>query len=400
MRRLLSIVLVLVVLAGGGYAWYVRQGPGGASTAAKPAAGGRQAVPVVVQPAQARAVPEQIATIGNVQPIASIAIKARVDTVVETVHFTEGQEVKAGDALFTLDDRTLQAQLRQAQANLERDRANLEKARMDVERYNQLVKRDAISRTQYDTAVATAAALEGTVKADQAAIESARVALSYTRIHAPMDGRTGVVSAKAGANVRAGDATPLVTLTQLRPINVAFNIAERHLAAIREAMATGPLKVAASVPGKQGERAEGVLTFIDSQVDQQSGTILVKGEFANTDAMLWPGQFVDVVLTLRIEPQALTVPAAAVQTGQEGRFVYVVKPDNTVEMRTVAVARTHEGLSVIAGGLKAGERVVVDGQSRLYPGAPVADRGPGGDRKSEPGGKAEAGKPGTAGGPS
>ncbi|HYD64126.1 efflux RND transporter periplasmic adaptor subunit [Azospirillum sp.] len=399
MKRFLSFLLVLAVLAGGGYAWYVQRGPG-AATAAKPAAGGRQAVPVVIQPAQTRPVPEQIATIGNVQPIASIAIKARVDTVVETVHFTEGQEVKAGDPLFTLDDRTLQAQLRQAQANLERDSANLEKARMDVERYNQLVKRDAIARSQYDTAVATAAALEGTVKADQAAIESARVALSYTRIHAPMAGRTGVVTAKAGANVRAGDATPLVTLTQLRPINVAFNIAERHLATIREAMAAGPLKVAASVPGRQGERAEGTLTFIDSQVDQQSGTILVKGEFANAEAVLWPGQFVDVVLTLRVEPQALTVPADAVQTGQEGRYVYVVKPDNTVELRTVTVARTHAGLAVVAGGLKAGEKVVVDGQSRLYPGAPVADRAPPGDKKGEPGGKAEASKAGTAGGPS
>jgi multidrug efflux system membrane fusion protein len=335
---------------------------------------------VLTRPAEIRPIPEEIATIGTVQPIASIAIKARVDTVVDTVHFAEGQEVKANDPLFTLDDRSLQAQLRQAQANLERDKAMLEKARQDVVRYNELLKRDAVARQQYDAAVATSNALEGTVKADQAAIESAKVSLSHTRIIAPLDGRTGTVNAKGGATVRAADATPLVTITQLRPINVAFNVAERFLPAIRQAMREGQLTVAASLPGKREARADGSLTFIDSQVDQQSGTILVRGEFPNADTMLWPGQFVDVVLRLRVDPQALTLPADAVQTGQDGRFVYVVKPDNTVEMRTVVVGRTFEGLAVIASGLQLGERVVVDGQSRLFPGALIADRAPGGGK--------------------
>lgn len=379
MKRLLMLLL-LVAVAVGGY-WFT-QIPRG-DTSGKPAGGARQAIPVVVRPAEARAVPETIATIGTVQPIASIAIKARVDSVVDTVHFTEGQEVKAGDLLFTLDDRTLQAQLRVAQANLERDRASLEKARQDVVRYEELLKRAAVARQQYDAAVATANAMEGTVKADQAAIESAKVALSYTRMYAPLDGRSGTVNAKSGTMVRAADANPLVTITQLRPINVAFNVAERHLGAIRQAMRDGRLPVTASIPNARTQHAEGELSFIDSQVDQQSGTILVRGTFPNADTLLWPGQFVDVVLTLRVDPQALTLPAVAVQTGQDGRFVYVVKPDNTVEMRSIGVARTHEGLAVISEGLKAGERVVVDGQSRLFPGAPITERAQseGGDQK-------------------
>ena len=377
MKRLVMLLLV-VALAVGGY-WYTQGAPQpGAQAAKSGGAAGKEAIPVVLRPVEVRAVPEDLATIGTVQPIASIAIKARVDSVVETVHFTEGQEVAAGELLFSLDDRSLKAQLRVAEANLERDRANLEKARGDVVRYEELVKRAVAARQQYDAAVAAANALEGTVKADLAAVESAKVALSYTRIYAPMAGRTGTVSAKPGANVRAADATPLVSITQLRPINVAFNVAERFLPAIRQAMAGGPLKVTAGVPGG-GPRAEGELTFVDSQVDQQSGTILVRATFANADTLLWPGQFVDVVMTLRVEPQALTVPQVAVQTGQEGRFVYVVKPDNTVDMRTVTVARTHDGLAIIAEGLKPGERVVVDGQSRLFPGALVADRGPGGN---------------------
>nr|WP_274389821.1 efflux RND transporter periplasmic adaptor subunit [Azospirillum doebereinerae] len=366
----------MAALGAGGY-WYAQKAGGEAQTAkAASPAGGSRAIPVVTRPAEARAVPERIATIGSVQPIAAIAIKARVDSVVETVHFTEGQEVKAGDPLFTLDARALDAQLRQAQANLERDRASLEKAKGDVKRYAELVRTSAISRTQYDAAVGTADALEGTVKADLAAIEAAKVSLSFTRIAAPMDGRTGTVNAKPGTMVRAADALPLVTLTQLRPINVSFNVPEKRLPAIRRAMGEGTLAVAAGIPGSRDAAAEGLLTFVDSQVDQQSGTILVKGEFPNTDTRLWPGQFVDTVLTLRVDPQAVTVPDVAVQTGQQGRFVYAVKPDSTVEVRPVTVARSQDGLTVIASGVKAGDRVVVDGQSRLYPGAKVAEHKP------------------------
>lgn len=372
-RRILLLLPILAALGGGGY-WYAQKAGGEAQTAKAATPAASRGIPVVTRMVEVRAVPERIGTIGSVQPIAAIAIKARVDTVVETVHFTEGQEVKAGDPLFTLDARALQAQLQQAQANLERDRANLDKAKGDVKRYAELVRTSAISRTQYDAAQATADALEGTVKADLAAIDAAKVSLSFTRIAAPMDGRTGTVNSKIGTMVRAADATPLVTLTQLRPINVSFNVPERHLPAIRRAMGEGALKVTAGIPGGHGAPAEGKLTFVDSQVDQQSGTILVKGEFPNADTRLWPGQFVDTVLTLRVDPQAVTVPDEAVQTGQQGRFVYVVKPDETVEVRPVAVARSQDGLTVIGSGVAAGDRVVVDGQSRLYPGAKVAER--------------------------
>ncbi|ALG71338.1 multidrug transporter [Azospirillum thiophilum] len=389
MRRLFLVLLVAVLVGGGGYYWYANQSAGRMAQTARTEPAAARAVPVVTQIVAAQALPEQIVTIGSVQPIAAIAIKARIDSVVESVAFTEGQEVRTGDTLFTLDARALDAQLRQAQANLERDRANLEKAKGDVKRYAELVRTSAISRTTYDAAVATADALEGTVKADLAAIEAARVSLSFTRITAPMDGRTGTVAAKVGTMVRAADANPLVTLTQLRPINVSFNVPEKHLPTIRAAMARGSLPVTASIAGSRGETAEGRLSFVDSQVDQQTGTILVKGEFPNADTRLWPGQFVDTVLTLRVEPDALTVADLAVQTGQKGRFVYVVKADETVEVRPVTVERTHGGQSVIATGLKAGERVVVDGQSRLFPGARVSERA-GGKPAPPPGGESAA----------
>ncbi|WP_434613394.1 efflux RND transporter periplasmic adaptor subunit [Azospirillum sp. B2RO_4] len=397
MRRFFLVLLIAALVGGGGYYWYAFHNGGAGSGTAGDGARKTQAqasartVPVVTQKVAVQAVPEQIVTIGSVQPIAAIAIKARVDSVVETVNFTEGQEVKAGDTLFTLDSRSLDAQLRQAQANLERDRANLDKARGDVKRYGELVRTSAISRTTYDAAVATADALEGTVKADLAAIEAAKVSLSFTRITAPMDGRTGTITAKVGTMVRAADANPLVTLTQLRPINVAFNVPEKHLPAIRAAMAAGSLPVAASIAGSHGEKAEGKLSFVDSQVDQQTGTILVKGEFPNADTRLWPGQFVDTVLTLRVEQDALTIPDLAVQTGQKGRFVYVVKPDETAEVRPVTIERSHGGLSVVASGLQAGERVVVDGQSRLFPGAKISERA-GKPATPPPGETAEGGR--------
>ncbi|MBP2298703.1 efflux RND transporter periplasmic adaptor subunit [Azospirillum picis] len=393
MRRLSLVLLVAALASGGGYYWYAHgKADGGGQEAKTAPRAASRAVPVVTGKVQMQALPEEIVTIGSVQPIAAIAIKARVDSVVETVAFTEGQEVKAGDTLFTLDSRALDAQLRQAQANLERDRANLEKAKGDVKRYAELVRTSAISRTQYDAAVAAADALEGTVKADLAAIEAAKVSLSFTRIAAPMDGRTGTVNAKVGTMVRAADTNPLVTLTQLRPINVSFNVPEKHLPAIRAAMAAGTLPLSASIAGGHGEKAEGKLSFVDSQVDQQTGTILVKGEFPNADTRLWPGQFVDTVLTLRVEPNALTVPDMAVQTGQKGRFVYVVKADDTVEVRQVEVERTHGGLSVVASGLKSGERVVVDGQSRLFPGAKVTERANGKPAAPAGGETAEGGR--------
>lgn len=392
--RVLAALLVLALGAGGYWLWSGGALPttGGGAAAVRPTAAaskGPPPAPVRVQTAETRAVPERFSTIGAAAPIAAIAIKARIESVVDAIHFTEGQEVKAGDLLFTLDDRTLRAQLAQAEANLERDRAQLNKALGDVRRYTELVRRDAVARQQFDAATAAAAALEATVKADEAAIQSARVALGYTRLYAPMEGRSGAVAARPGAAVRPADSGALVTLTQLRPINVGFSIPENQLTALRAAMAAGPVVVQARATDDKRPPESGRLVFIDSQVDTLSGTILAKAEFANAETRLWPGQFVEVSIILRVEPDVVTIPADAVQTGQDGRFVYVVTPGNTAELRKVTVSRVDAGVAVIARGLAAGEKVVVDGQSRLLPGAPVAVRADGQGKPGE--GKPAAG---------
>jgi membrane fusion protein, multidrug efflux system len=374
--RVFAILLVAGAAAAGGY-WVWSGGGKPAQTAQGPGAKGPPPVPVVLQTAEIKATPERFSTIGAASPIAAIAIKSRIESIVDAIHFTEGQEVKAGDLLFTLDDRSLKAQLAQAEANLERDRAQLDKAQGDVRRYTELVRRDAVARQQFEAAMSAAAALEGTVKATEAAIQSAKVALGYTRLYAPMDGRTGAVSARPGSSVRPADSGALVTLTQLRPINVQFNIPERYLTQVRQAMAAGEVAVQAAATGEDGPPEQGRLVFIDSQVDVQSGTILAKAEFPNAQTRLWPGQFCDVSIILRMEENALTVPAEAVMTGQDGRFVFVVNNDNKAEVRKVTMTRTDAGVAVIAAGLKPGEKIVTDGQSRLIPGSTVIPRGQG-----------------------
>lgn len=374
--RVFAILLLAGAAAAGGY-WVWPGGGKPAQTAQGPGAKGPPPVPVVLQAAEIKATPERFSTIGAASPIAAIAIKSRIESVVDAIHFTEGQEVKAGDLLFTLDDRTLKAQLAQAEANLERDRAQLDKAQGDVRRYTELVRRDAVARQQFDAAMSAAAALEGTVKATEAAIQSAKVALGYTRLYAPMDGRTGAVSARPGSSVRPADTAALVTLTQLRPINVQFSIPERYLTQVRHALAAGEVAVQAAVAGENGPPEQGRLVFIDSQVDVQSGTILAKAEFPNAQTRLWPGQFCDVSIILRVEQNALTVPTEAVMTGQDGRFVFVVNDDNKAEVRKVTMTRADAGVAVIAAGLKPGEKVVTDGQSRLIPGSTVIPRGAG-----------------------
>lgn len=392
MKARVLIGVLAVAAAAGGWWWSGGKLPGGPSPQGNASASkGPPPVPVVLRAVEIRSAPERFSTIGAAAPMATVALKSRIDSVVEAVHFTEGQEVKAGELLFTLDDRALRAQLAQAEANLERDRAQLEKAQGDVRRYTELVRRDAVARQQFDAAIAAAAALEATVKANEAAIQSAKVALGFTRLYAPMNGRTGAVSAKPGASVRPADSAPLVTLTQLRPINVAFNVPERYLSQIRQALAAGPVTVEASTAGDPGMVEQGRLVFIDSQVDPLSGTILAKAEFANQQTRLWPGQFVDVSVILRVDEGVVAAPAEAVLMGQDGRFAYVAGPDGKAEARKVTVSRIADGWAVIADGLKAGEKVVVDGQSRLTPGArmvprePAAGAGGAGDSAKPPG---------------
>jgi multidrug efflux system membrane fusion protein len=279
--------------------------------------------------------------------------------------------VKKGDLLFTIDPRPYQAALDEAQARLERDTALLAKAEKDAERYSQLVQGDYVSADRYEQARSTADALKATVSADKAQVESARLQLSYCYIRSPFTGRTGSLLVKQGSMIKANEDTGMMDIAQIQPIYVSFSVPEQNLPAIKEYMAQGPLKVEAVPPEAAQPPEEGTLTFIDNQVNRQTGTILLKGTFANTEKHLWPGQFVNVVLTLTTRPNATVVPAQAIQVGQQGQFVYVIKPDLTVEPRPVVISTTLDGEAVVEKGLTPGEQVVTDGQLRLMPGAKV-----------------------------
>jgi membrane fusion protein, multidrug efflux system len=374
-RLLLALGAVLLVAAGLWYAWsFETSGPAQAARSAAPQA---RALPVLAAEVVTRPMPVEIATIGNVQPIASVAVKPRIDGQIAKVAVQDGQEVKAGDVLFLLDSRQAQAALDQALATLERDRAQLAGAQRELDRLTPLGRKDYASKQQLDAAQTNVDAAQATLKADQAAVEGAQVELSYTTIRAPIDGRLGTVAFKLGNTVRSGDAAALVTLNQLRPIYVAFSVAERHLAELQQAMAAGPLPVTATIPGAQGVAAKGQVSYLENAIDSESGTFSVKATFANQNETLWPGQFVNVVVQLRVEPNALVIPSQAVQQGQNGAYVFVIKPDDTVDLRPVTVDRSIGDQTVIASGVTAGERVVTDGQMRLTPDAKVDVQKPG-----------------------
>jgi multidrug efflux system membrane fusion protein len=335
---------------------------------------------VMADVAAEMAAPLQVSAIGTVQSIATVIIKSRVDGEIAKVHFEEGQEVKEGDLLFTLDNRAYEAQLAQSEANVQRDRAQLQRALAEVKRQSELATRGVASTQKLEDVQTAVQVLEAAIRADEAAIENARVNLGYTTIRAPITGRTGSVNLKRGNVVKSNDtsqqAVPLVTIAQLRPIYVAFTVPERHLADIRAAAALERLPVLVTIPNQPQSPITGVLTFVDNQVDVATGTISLKATFANDDARLWPGQFVNVTLTLGIQANALVVPSAAIQIGQNGPYVFVVKPDLSVELRLVRVDRTVKDRTVIAEGLSSGERVVIDGQLRLSNGTRVAVQQP------------------------
>jgi multidrug efflux system membrane fusion protein len=357
-------------------------------------------------------------------------VKSIVGGEISQVHFTEGQDVKRGDLLFTIDSRPFEAGLKQAEANqarniaqvgqveadlaknialvkqaeanLQRDVAQAENAKVEAKRYESLIERQVVSRQQYDQFRTNAEALEATVRADkaakesaeaavlssraalenaraavradQAAVENAKIQLGYCFIRSPMDGRTGNLLVKRGNVIKANDID-LVTINQINPIYIGFSVPEQNLPEIKKYMTGSPLKVEAHPPNNTSGTEQGVLTFIDNTVDKTTGTILLKGTFANKGRWLWPGQFVNVILTLTTQPDAIIVPSRAVQTGQDGQYVFVVKPDLTVELRPVVVNRTLNNESIIEKGLKDGEKVVTDGQLQLVPGAKVEVKG-------------------------
>jgi membrane fusion protein, multidrug efflux system len=332
----------------------------------------KMAVPVTVATAVTKPVPEQLRAIGNVQAYATVLIRARVGGELQGVHFKEGDEVKSGTLLFTIDPRPFDAALKVAEANLARDRAQLERARKQAERYASVVKKGYVSEDQNDQILANAAALEASVRADEAAVENARLDLKYCTIRSPINGVTGQIKVDQGNLIKANDNdNPLVTIRQTSPIYVVFSVPEQNLPELKKYMAAHSLDVAAVVPGDEGKFIRGELTFLDNSVDQSTGTILLRATFTNKDKALWPGQFVNVTLTLTMQPDAVVIPSQALQTGQHGRYVFVVNPNSTAEYRPVTLTRTIDGEAVVAKGIAPGDRVVTDGQLRLTQGAQV-----------------------------
>jgi len=327
-------------------------------------------VPVTVAPVVRQTTPVEVRTFGTVQANLTVAIKPQITGVLTTIHFKEGENVKQGDLLFTIDPRPFEAALRQAEANLARDTAQQKNAETEASRQEDLLKKGVAAQGEFDQARTTADALAAVIRADQAAIDNAKIQLGYCRISSPIDGRTGAWLVDQGNLAKAEVDVALVVINQVRPIQVNFSVPQRDLEAVKDRMAKGKPEVQASVPGQ--DRPEiGQLTFIDNTVDRTTGTFRLKATFPNPQERLWPGQYVDIVLVLAKDPDAIVVPAQAVQTGQEGQYVFVVTNDQTVEKRPVTVARTVGNDAVVSKGLEAGEQVVTDGQLRLVPKAKI-----------------------------
>jgi membrane fusion protein, multidrug efflux system len=343
-------------------------------------------VPVTVTTVEEKTVPVQLTAIGNVEPLATVAIKSRVTGELKQVHFQEGQDVNQGALLFTLDPDPFEADLQKAQANLAKDIALAKKADEDLRRYSDLVKKDYISQEQYDQSVTNLEALKAQIKADYAAAEAARLQVSYCFIRSPLTGRTGSLLAHKGNMIKANDDNKnMVVINQIQPIYGTFALPEQNLADLKKYSAAGKLKIKAIIDKNQERPEEGVVSFIDNAVDKTTGTILVKGVFPNREKRLWPGQFVNVILALTTQSNTLIIPTQAIQTGLEGHYVFVIKPDQKAEARPVVISRSLDGQTVIEKGLKAGEVVVTDGQFQLVSGTKVQiKKGPEGKEAARP----------------
>ena len=335
----------------------------------------RQAVPVRIAQVVQRDMPEEIRTVGNVESIASITIKPQVDGQLVEAHIDDGQDVKAGQTLFLIDRRPFEAVLAEAQAALAKDQAMADDAARAALQMADAFQNRAIAQREADKAKAAADAARAQVQSDQATIDAAKLKLEYCTIKASQDGRAGSLMVKPG-NVVEANKTELVQINQIAPVYVSFAVPEQNLPRIRAQQAQAPLLTQALIPGESSAAISGQLTFIDNKVDAASGTIRLKATFANSDRRLWPGQFINIVLFIVTERNAVVAPASAVQSSQKGSFVFVVKPDMTVEQRLVTVGRTVGDQSVISQGLAAGETVVTDGQLRLVPGALIEAKQP------------------------
>ena len=345
----------------------------GATNQSRRGAGGGEGrgVPVEVAQAVKKAVPIRIEALGTVTPIASVAVKTRIDTEIVQVHFEDGAYVKQGDLLFTLDSRALQAQLKEKEGALARNRAALEGAERDVRRYSELIAKGATTQLNVDNSTTAANVLRGQVAADESAVENLRVQIGYCTIRAPISGRASMAAVKIGNFIRPADATPLATIIQAAPVYVSFAVPQRNLPELRQALTAGTARIEAAIPGDT-RHATGQVTMIENTVDATTGMVTVRATMPNTDELLWPGTLVTVRTTVRSE-QAVTVPTSAVQVSQTGSFVFVGK-NGAAAVQPVTVSRTVEGESVITSGLNGNEQVVTAGHLLLSNGTRVAVR--------------------------
>ena len=369
-RRRWPWVTAAAVLIVAGVAWWWSDAA--KKQDAQAARRGPGAIPVTTAMAETRDVPVRLTANGTVTALQSVELRAQITSTVREVHIREGQSVQKGDLLFTLDSRTDDANLKKALAQVEKDKADLATAQRNLARQQELFRQKFIAQAALDTVQNTVDTLNGQLAIDQAAVESARAALTYTRIHAPFSGRTGIIGVRPGSLVQPGStATPLVTVAQVDPISVSFTVPEKEIGTLQEAMRAGSL-VAQASPQTGGETFKGKVTFIDNAVETATGTIRVKAEFANPKALLWPGMYVNVALSPRTIAGATVVPTQAVQTGPERRFVYIVQDDKKVAARPVTVPYLEEAFAVVEG-LPPGSRVVVEGAQNLRPGSVVAE---------------------------
>ncbi len=331
------------------------------------------AVPVLIAKAVRKDVPVRIDALGTVTPIASVAIKARIDTAIDSVHFKDGAHVDKGEVLFTLDCRAVDAQIAQTQGTVARDRAQLAGAERDVARYRSLVEKKATSQQILDAAETQADVFRATIEADQGTLQNLKVQRSYCTIKAPIAGRISVANVKVGNFVRQADTTPMATINQMAPVYVTFTVPQNNLPDIRTAIAAKTARIEAVIPGER-KPADGVVSMIENTVDSSTGMATIRAAMPNKDERLWPGTLVRTELTLRSE-EALVVPTNAVQVSQSGNFVFVVTDDKTVKVQPIEIGREFAGETVVKHGLTAGQVVVTDGQLRLQNGTRVAPRG-------------------------
>jgi len=386
-RRIIKRLALAAVLATMGLAAYHFYGPdrtvtgkqrGGAGT-------GVASVPITTAPVRVEDFAIRRRTIGILETLATVIVKSRIESQVTEQHAKDGQFVKKGDPLFTLDDREIRATIARDEAQLQKDQATLTRTEADLERYQRLVQTNAAARQQLDQAIAEHKSAQATVEADRAQLRTDNLRLGYTKVEAPIDGRVGAVRVTPGNLISVNDSTGLLTITQITPIRVAFTLAERDFAALRNALSKSvPAAVRAYVPGAYEALATGQLNFVDSSVDSTSGTIAAKAVFANETLELWPGMYVDVEIDLDVRPKTALIPAVAIQSSQRGPFVFVANPDQRAEMRMVQVIGIEGDRAAIRAGVKEGERVIVEGQMRLVDGARVTEVGtPAGDRKGD-----------------